>query len=691
MHSLRRFVRGFKALPKARLALALVAAANLTSVAFAAAPATALAAGRAADSVVACSAATDGPQGSQCSTQVAGAPQLKLVGGTSECPASGPAASCAGTDSRAAAQPGVASLPSGLTLCASTTATPVPATPAACTGALLPPDAATASPTPSNSSTVLPSVPASSLQPVALVQRLGLQSDATTVRSGQDAVFTATASSTVPDGSAIEIFDQTSGTLAGACAATSQCVVAYEAHGGVHAFAAYITTPMSEIPSDLGTVVSNQISVGWLDSAISASDTVIGPGHPVTVTATSTVDVANTGRWLEIYDLTTKTRLTYCSRGTTCTTTVSQPAGGAHQIVGYVTGKPESVSLPVSVTWLTVALAASTTSPTSGGTVYLRATTNADLTTTPWVLGIYDDRGRLVDHACKTGHTCSVQAWVSGQTPSYVAEIGAVPPAATPTPLTQLFSNLAPSGLVDVQARSAAIQPTRLLWGVDSCKAFTEDAAGTTGLLPQVTSAYGAPDFWGRYLTNTVCPGISSAEVSAAAGLHMGILPIYNDYDCSAVSTYATGNGYATAAVAAAESLGIPQGRVIAIDIEPPGAACPGAANVDSGFIEGWYDGIIGAGYAPAYYGNGTAGSEFGAAWCSTVSVLPNIARDSYLWSFEPSLSGSYTKSAAPDYAPFNPGCAGISAAWQYMLSAGATPDVDSDEALSQIPLWYPE
>jgi hypothetical protein len=28
--------------------------------------------------------------------------------------------------------------------------------------------------------------------------------------------------------------------------------------------------------------------------------------------------------------------------------------------------------------------------------------------------------------------------------------------------------------------------------------------------------------------------------------------------------------------------------------------------------------------------------------------------------------------------------------AWQYELSAGSDPDVDHDEALSKMPLWFP-
>ena len=90
------------------------------------------------------------------------------------------------------------------------------------------------------------------------------------------------------------------------------------------------------------------------------------------------------------------------------------------------------------------------------------------------------------------------------------------------------------------------------------------------------------------------------------------------------------------------------------------------------------------------YYGNGTAGSEFASAWCATVSALPNIATDSDLWSFQPSLLGSYNKVSNPGYGPYDPGCGGNVVAWQYVLSAGAVVDVDQDEALTSLPLWYP-
>ncbi|HYL07634.1 MAG TPA: glycoside hydrolase domain-containing protein, partial [Candidatus Udaeobacter sp.] len=413
-------------------------------------------------------------------------------------------------------------------------------------------------------------------------------------------------------------------------------------------------------------------------------------GQPVTITATSTVDVQDTGRWLEIYDLTAGSRLTYCAQGTSCSTTVRASTGGVHEIVGYVNGQPEAVSDPIYVTWLAVSLSATSVGPQSGGTVYLKAAVNADLAGTPYVVGIYDQQGRLVDHVCKSGASCSVQAWMSsGATPTYTAIVGQLPAVHPTTPAGKAAqAATASQSLVNIQAESAPMQPTHVLYGVDSCKAIVGDPTGD--LFSKIVGGFGTPEFWGRYLTDTVCPGISSAEVSLAAHYHIGILPIYNDYDCSNVSYYDTGHGYAAAAVAAAQRLGIPKGRALAIDIEPAGADCPGAANVDSGFIEGWYDGIRQAGYVPMYYGNGTAGSEFATAWCSTVSALPQIASGSALWSFEPSLLGAYSKPSAPSYAPYDTGCAGNIEAWQFQLGGTINADVDQDEALSSLALWYP-
>jgi hypothetical protein len=244
---------------------------------------------------------------------------------------------------------------------------------------------------------------------------------------------------------------------------------------------------------------------------------------------------------------------------------------------------------------------------------------------------------------------------------------------------------------LDIQVTSPFIKPTRILWGVDSCKTITHDAAGSSGLLPEVISRLGTPDFWGRYLPTTGnCPGLNSTEIAAARAHHLGILPIYNDYDCSAVSGGPAGISYAQAAVQIAQSDGIPTGTGITIDIEPAGPWCPGAAYVDVPFIAGWYDTITQAGYKAVFYGNTTSSSAFGQAWCATYVQRNDITTNSYLWSFEPSLQGSSSKGTAPAFGPNNAGCASNYVAWQYEISAGSTPDVDHDEATNQLPLWYP-
>ena len=178
--------------------------------------------------------------------------------------------------------------------------------------------------------------------------------------------------------------------------------------------------------------------------------------------------------------------------------------------------------------------------------------------------------------------------------------------------------------------------------------------------------------------------------MAAAHAHHMGILPIYDDFDCSAVQGYSVGLGYAQAAGAQAVADGIPAGTGIAVDIEPPGPVCPGASYVDPAFLMGWWTGITALHFQPAYYGDATVGSAFQSGWCTVVAAYPQMAFTSYVWSFEPSLLGSYSKATAPGYAPNAIGCGGLQFAWQFELSGGATPDVDTDEALSRLPLWYP-
>lgn len=611
---------------------------------------------------------------------------------------------------------GVASLPDGQIPCSSDPAKPSSSAPGACSattdaGPATPPAAApnaAVNPTPDASATpAAPSTPSvasvKAIQPLDSNPQIKLSADKTTLAAGDKALLTVTAEINVSGTPwVIEIIDQSTHTLVGGCSQGNICQMAFGATAGTHTFIAYVALPSPTIPANGTRLTSNALDVRWLNITLEASDpSIVGRGKPVTFTATASEEVRKIGYRIELVDTTTGQRLTYCSQGIMCSASVIEPNAGTHLLVAALSLVAASSgsqviqvkSAPVSASWINVTLSASTTYPSQGGTAWLSASANVDLTNTPWAIFIYMSPRLLIDSPCHSG-TCSVSVTLpAGSTPSFFAVIGReLDVSRGSDPLTAMLDAArvgAPQS--DIQARSAVVKPDRILWGVDSCAAFTQDAAGATGLLPQVISMLGVPDFWARYLPNTAnCPALSPTEVAAAQSLHMGILPIYNNYDCSAVSGYEAGAAYAFSAVQIAQADLIPLGTGIAIDIEPPGDQCPGAGNVDVGFITGWYDVISGSGYAPVYYGNTTAGSAFAQAWCATVGQRPEIQTSSYLWSFEPDLSGRYARQTAPAFAPYYSGCGGQYDAWQYQISEGSTPLVDHDEATSRLPLWYP-
>src|SRR4029078_3009428 len=101
--------------------------------------------------------------------------------------------------------------------------------------------------------------------------------------------------------------------------------------------------PSTTTPDPATALSSNHISVSWLESAIAASATGARQGQSVTLMASSSIDVKRTGRFLEIYDLTTDSRITYCAMGTACATYFKQTAGGVHKMLGEVNRPREGV------------------------------------------------------------------------------------------------------------------------------------------------------------------------------------------------------------------------------------------------------------------------------------------------------------------------------------------------------------
>jgi hypothetical protein len=639
---------------------------------------------------IGCGGAAAGKPSQTCTTsqELAGArlvEHVEVPKGASQCPQSGAGAACGNPST--VPEAGTPYVPQGLVPCPAIAGKPMVAPQGACT----PEPAQPAPPAP---------VLGNLAEPAESAGQVTLSADHSLLAYGDSTTLDARATFSVGKTPwAIEIFDVTKSTLVGACSQSSDCVVAYKGKTGLHSFVAYVMTPDQSLPHDATQLTSNQAQVRWLGVGLLANPTVVAPGNPVTFTAYASEEVSALGYQIELRDSFSRDLLTYCTHGTTCSTSLIEPAGGTYAVIAAL--KPqssaaqqapdvvESFSGAVSGTWLSVHLDATVT----GGVAHLTATANADLKTSPWSLYIFSASGQLLGQPCNASVCTATTPATGGDSDAYYATIAMRSAASSATgPLGTLLNRVAGMRTSpNVVARSEVVRPPHLMWGVDSCKAFTQDSPAPGILHAQVAGSYGRPDFWGRYLTTTYnCPGLSSAEIAAAHVHNMGILPIYDDYDCSAYSGYGTGFGYAASATAAAQALGIPAGTGIVVDIEPPGDACPGASFVDASFIEGWYDGVKGAGYVPVYYGDSTAGSAFAQGWCGAVASHPDYATTAYVWSFEPSLLGSYSKRSAPGFAPNGLGCPGDVAAWQYELSAGSTPDVDSDEALSRLPLWYP-
>jgi len=620
--------------------------------------------------------------------------RVEVPQGAKQCPESGPGVAC--TDRSALFDPGNSATPDGMPACPIDPSKPLTA-PGSCAAA---PASVTAAP-------AKPSTPPTE---TAIVSPAGGPSHSPITTSSPDALTLSTTSTSLTAGSpifldaqstidvtgtpyAIEIFDTATKALVAACTQTNECKVAFSAKGGHHSFVAYVVSPSTSLPASGARLISNKVDVRFLGVSLQVNNpSIVAPGKAVTFVATATEDVGKTGFVIELNDARTGQRLTFCRFGTSCSMSLVVPAAGTHAIIATLgPSTPEvrdanpdvhAASTVVTATWLSVSLDASAGVSGRGNAVTLSALANADLSQTPYSIYFFDQDGQQVGDPCNA-QSCTATATIDGDQQAFTAVIGALPVAGVGKgPLSGVLHSLPTSrNRLFVQAASPAVKPVRTLWGVDSCKRITE-------LLGQVNHYLGTPDFWARYLPNTgACGGLNGAEIAAAHNWHIGILPIFNDYDCSAVHGYATGTAYAQEAVQWMQNDLVPAGVAIAVDIEPVGDC---AAYVDAAFINGWYDVIMQSRFLPAFYGDTAPGSSFANAWCAAVQQRPEIANNSYLWSFEPSLSGSFSKGNAPRFNPYSPGCAGHYVGWQYVLSAGGTPDVDQDELSSLFPLWYP-
>jgi len=191
----------------------------------------------------------------------------------------------------------------------------------------------------------------------------------------------------------------------------------------------------------------------------------------------------------------------------------------------------------------------------------------------------------------------------------------------------------------------------RAVWGVDSASPADER------LLACVTTNYGKPEFWGRYIKTVpgAADGLTRREIGFLHGQGIKIMPIYSDFR-RAVGL-ASGRIAARNAIYHAKLLGIPKHVVVFANVER-------FFDVDEAWIRGWVEVFFASDYKPGFYHDPTEGG-FAGSYCRAAAADAKVAAHSILWSAEPE-PGVSGKTSAPAFGPKAPPCAGHVWAWQY-------------------------
>lgn len=199
----------------------------------------------------------------------------------------------------------------------------------------------------------------------------------------------------------------------------------------------------------------------------------------------------------------------------------------------------------------------------------------------------------------------------------------------------------------------------RKIWGVDSSAPVNEK------LYECVTSNFGQPQFWGRYLTTTpnVSTGLTKEEISFIQSKGIKILPIYNVF--REATGYGKGQQIARNAVFHARRLSIPKNTLIIANVEH-------FFRVDGEWIRGFVESLYPTGYRPGFYHDPTKG-EFADAYCEAVKENNQVAAQSILWSAEPE-PGVTKERNAPRFNPATPNCKANVWLWQYGRDAQKCP-----------------
>jgi hypothetical protein len=276
----------------------------------------------------------------------------------------------------------------------------------------------------------------------------------------QSSTLTATANQDVgPTPYYIEIYDQTSGSYVANCPSGTVCTASVtQPQPTTHAYEAFVAyyPPATGTPSGI-QATSSTVYVLWhgVNVTLVSNNSTLPLNGLATLTANTSSDVGPSPFWIEIYDATTGTRLTYCGYGTSCSTTTSQAVATTHKFVAYVSAYSTTfppantiaTSNPVFVTWTAGGYRVTLSGPTySYGSETLTATANVNVGPTPYYIEIFDlDTGvRLT--VCGSGTSCSVTTSLNGGANHYAAFISSysttLPPLNTQATSNELTSYL---------------------------------------------------------------------------------------------------------------------------------------------------------------------------------------------------------------------------------------------------------
>ncbi|RFB16842.1 DUF1906 domain-containing protein [Bacillus sp. HNG] len=194
-----------------------------------------------------------------------------------------------------------------------------------------------------------------------------------------------------------------------------------------------------------------------------------------------------------------------------------------------------------------------------------------------------------------------------------------------------------------------------VVWGIDSASETTKDFYAC------VKENFGDPIVFGRYIggRDGISVGLTAEQVKIIHAEGDFILPIYNHFNDA--TGYDNGVAHAKDALKLAGEIGIPENIAIFADIEPD-------YPVDSEFINGWFDTIVGSKYKSGIYGVFDPEQALFKAYQEAGKSNGAILEQNYIWTAAPSV-GVTAESKAPEFNPSAP-AGSLAWGWQYGLES---------------------